>query len=143
MIEPPAVGFTGSRYGMSVAQALALRKLLAEGPWKVLHHGDCVGSDVTAHGFARELGLAVVVHPPVVGTLRARLASAQVVPPLPYLDRNRAIVTSADHVIATPVSTQVRQGGTWFTIRYAIAQGKPLSVIAPSGRIMTAEEIAW
>lgn len=43
MIESPAVGFTGSRYGLSVAQALALRKLLAEGPWKVLPHGDCVG----------------------------------------------------------------------------------------------------
>ena len=141
MIESPAVGFTGSRYGMSLLQARTLRKLLAEGPWKVLHHGDCVGCDVTAHGFARELGLAVVVHPPESSVLRARLASTQVVPPLPYLDRNRAIVMSADHVIATPRSVAERSGGTWYTIRYAVRHGKPVSVIDLGGRVLDEEEI--
>lgn len=141
MIESPAVGFTGSRYGMSVAQATTLRKLLAEGPWKVLHHGDCVGSDVMAHGFARELGLDVVVHPPESDRLRARLAGDQVLPPRPYLERNRAITAGAGHVIATPLSMTVRSGGTWQTIWYALKQGKPLSVIARDGRILAREEL--
>ncbi|CAB4162291.1 hypothetical protein UFOVP786_38 [uncultured Caudovirales phage] len=142
MTEARAIGFTGSRHGMSVAQARTLRKLLADGPWKVLHHGDCVGCDVTAHGFARELGLAVVVHPPESNALRARLASAQVAPPLPYLDRNRAIVASVEHVIATPRSVTERSGGTWYTIRYAVRHGKLVSVIDLGGRVLDEEEIS-
>lgn len=143
MIESPAVGFTGTRYGMTTAQRTTLLTLLAGGRWAVLHHGDCVGADAEAHHAARLSGLAVVIHPPINSRFRANMKGNKTLPPLPYLDRNRAIVASAERIIAAPVSTQIRASGTWTTIRYAWRQGVPLSVIAPSGRIMTDEEIAW
>ena len=31
-----------------------------------LNHGDCVGADALAHDFAIELGLKVIVHPPLI-----------------------------------------------------------------------------
>lgn len=141
MIESPAVGFTGTRYGMTTAQRTTLLTLLAGGRWAVLHHGDCVGADAEAHHAARLSGLAVVIHPPINSRFRANMKGDKSLPPLPYLDRNRAIVASAERVIAAPVSTGQLISGTWYTVRYALIQGKPVSVIRRNGTVMSDEEV--
>jgi hypothetical protein len=126
---------------MTPEQRVSLLYLLGGGRWAVLHHGDCVGADTEAHHAARLSGLAVVVHPPVVGTLRARLAGDQIRPPRSYLERNRVIVMSGDLLIAAPLSMSDRTGGTWYTIRYARKNGKPVSVITPDGRVLRGEDV--
>ena len=72
-IEPAvaAIGFTGTRYGMTVAQRRTLRSLLANGAGREFHHGDCVGADAEAHDIAVALGIEPVIHPPVIDILRA------------------------------------------------------------------------
>jgi hypothetical protein len=89
------VGFTGTQSGCSETQAAALKALLAELVCGVLHHGDCIGADATAHQVARELGAQVELHPPRNASKRAGCAmlDGEVARPLDeYLARNRAIV---------------------------------------------------
>jgi hypothetical protein len=50
-----AIGFTGTRRGMTVAQRKTLRSLLLTGSGK-LHHGDAIGADAEAHDIAIALG---------------------------------------------------------------------------------------
>ncbi len=45
-----AIGFTGTRYGMTVAQRRILRLLLANGAGREFHHGDCVGAGGRSRG---------------------------------------------------------------------------------------------
>lgn len=130
LFDPPRlkwvrVGFTGSRTGLTDAQAQALRDWLS--PLKdidvvQLLHGDCVGADAQAHAIAVELGFAVTLYPPADDTLRAFCKSAASMKPSPYLTRNAAIVRDCDTLVACPTGSEPcarRAGGTWFTIREA------------------------
>lgn len=129
------VGFTGSRDGMSARQRARLILLLTfsrSGPG-VLHHGDCVGADAEAHAVALDCGWSVVVHPPIESPLRAHCAGpddrVSVLAPLPYLERDRAIVDACSFLLAAPRSNE-RRGGTWYTIGYAKRTGRSLEVLA-------------
>lgn len=51
--------------------------------------------------------------------------------PEPPLDRNRLIVDASTELWAFPKSMTDRQGGTWYTIAYALRTGVPTLVIAP------------
>ena len=131
------VGFTGTRYGMTVKQreqVTALVHDLTSGPL-TFHHGDCVGADAEFHRIALDNGGRVVIHPPIDKAHRAfckpadewRMACT-------HLARNRAIVIEATVMIATPyeMDRQMR-GGTWYTIDRAERAGKPLVVVQPNG----------
>jgi len=132
------IGFTGTRHGMTPAQADALAARLA--PYAVadawaFHHGDCQGADAEAHEIAWMLGAIVHVHPPDNGTWRAYCAGPSRVrraAPLPYLQRNQAIVDACDVLIAAPRHAQKeRRSGTWATIRAAQKLGKPVIILPP------------
>lgn len=136
------VGFSGSRYGMTHRQNVAVRKLLAEGSWTTLHHGDCVGSDAVAHEIARDLGLNVCIHPPRSLSRRAGLVGDKNFVPTDYLRRNRNIVGESEALIATPSTIDgAATGGTWYTIQYALQHDRKLFVVSPAGRIMTEESV--
>ena len=124
------VGFTGTRQGMTSAQAEVVATLLKAG---VLHHGDCVGADAQAHAIARENGLGVVIHPPTSTSLRAFCKGDLSWPLKPYLQRNRDIVDSTQELVATPAGPEEQRSGTWSTIRYARKRGKPVTVVYPDG----------
>lgn len=142
MSEVRIVGFTGSRHGMTAHQAETLRTLLSHDRWGEIHHGDCVGSDAQAHGIARQMGIAVVVHPPKHWNWRAGLEGDKTFPPSGYLDRNRDIVNMTDALIATPKSVDgMSVGGTGYTVRYALYIGRPVFVISPNGRVMREESV--
>lgn len=137
---PGVVGFTGSRLGVSGPQLMWLREQVAGE--KVLHHGACVGADTAAHRVAVEAGLRVVIHPPVdesrmtpVDVLRGK--DVLWLPAQVYLTRNRDIVDACDRLIALPAGKQeMRGGGTWSTVRYALKVGKPVLICYPDGRVV-------
>jgi hypothetical protein len=130
MMTKEKVGFSGTRNGMSAAQKDALEQLLySMDIATTIHHGDCIGADLEAHGLAVEYGYRTVAHPPENGSLRAFTLSDEVMAPLPYLVRDRAIVEATDMLIAAPEHAQDDGGGTWYTIRYALSQGKPVIII--------------
>ena len=110
------------------------------GPW-IVHHGDCTGSDDQMDQIARELGIGVCVHPPLDPKHRAwcntrPYESVLICEPLPYLQRNHAIVADTEGLIAAP-STGIEQGrsGTWATIRYGLRSGKPVWIVRPDGSV--------
>lgn len=103
------IGFTGTREGMSVNQMLSLYKAMElanqEGITNVLHHGDCLGADSEAHDIAIDLGWLVTIHPPKSDYMRAhKCDGAIILPPLEYLDRDRAIVNASNFIFAAPKS---------------------------------------
>jgi hypothetical protein len=130
------LGFTGTRAGLTAAQAARLRELVA-GATEV-HHGDCVGADEQFHRIAIAAGVRVVIHPPTDPKQRAFCKGADaVLPPQPYLKRNQAIVRSTDYLVGCPKeATEPRPGrgqGTWSTIRFARRLGRRTEVVWPTG----------
>jgi hypothetical protein len=129
------VGFTGTRHGMTSYQREVVAKLLEGCEW--LHHGDCLGSDVQAHGLAMEMRIRTAIHPPTNESQRAFCAGQLFLPPLGYLARNRAIVNATGRLIATPHGYEEEmRSGTWSTIRFAHGVGKPVTIVFPDGSIL-------
>lgn len=134
------VGFTGTRRGMTETQRTTVSDMLAKAPGAVVHHGDCVGADADFHAISAGLGHGIVIHPPDESRHRAFCRTDgfldEVLDPLPYLVRNRAIVRASAVLIATPFeASEQPTGGTWFTIAYARQRNMPVRVVWPDGTV--------
>ena len=139
------VGFTGTRDGMSAGQRANLLLVLTgayesrQSTGAALHHGDCVGADAEAHEMAQSLGMAVVIHPPESSRARAfcgggeRGMPIRIEDPLPYLERNRAIVDACALLVAAPAGAEVMRSGTWAAVRYARKKGMRILVLEREG----------
>lgn len=133
------IGFSGTRRGMSSEQSIAVFVLLKKLMPTEFHHGDCVGADEEAHGLAFQAwGLATkrVGHPPEDDALRAFCECDELRDPLPYLDRNRAIVNETEVLIAAPNGARppiLKGAGTWSTVEYARKLKRPFYVVMPDG----------
>lgn len=136
------LGFTGTREGMTDRQQRSVYTLvLMLDPWNV-HHGDCVGADDQMDQIAVELGIGVCVHPPLDPKHRAWCdtrphdADFLLYEPRPYLNRNHAIVTDTEGLIATPKTmVETKRSGTWATIRYALRHEGPVWIVRPDGSV--------
>jgi hypothetical protein len=131
-------GFTGTRLGMSSRQLKTLRQMLYD--IDKLHLGDCTGADAQAHAEAIHLGVITIGHPPDEGHHRAFCYYDEERTPLPYLERNKAIVKEGENgLIATPKDyvqpLSMRGQGTWWTIQYAKRLGRRVWIILPNGKI--------
>ena len=118
-----------ARHGVTPAARAAFDTALQEMGVEVLHHGDCVGADATAHIVALEQGLHIVVHPPTHDIHRAWClgppATTTTLPPLAYITRNRKIVDAVALLVVLPHGyEQEVRSGTWSTYRYARGIGK-------------------
>lgn len=133
------IGFTGTRYGLTVEQMESLADLFTlfvrQTGVAELHHGDCVGSDEQAHYLAQYFMVPVVVHPPLDSVLRAWCQGAGATRVTQaYLTRNQSIVDDTDVLIATPREFgPVPRSGTWATVGYARRIGRPVFIINPDG----------
>ena len=137
------LGITGTRQHPSNAQKLAMRWLLWNVAADEVHHGDCVGVDELSHCYLLDVMNVdeairprplVIVHPPADDRYRANCEwYDKICEPLPYLDRNHAIVDAVDLLIAVPRSAEELRSGTWSTVRYARKQDKPVIIIWPDG----------
>jgi predicted Rossmann fold nucleotide-binding protein DprA/Smf involved in DNA uptake len=135
------VGFTGTREETTPEQHHALCQLVQSlesvTEW---HHGACIGADAEGIDVACEhaKGARRIAHPPenrAMVSLVALDLSDEVLDPLPYLERNRAIVDACDVLIACPKGPEELRSGTWSTVRYARKQGKRVVIIWPDGKI--------
>lgn len=133
------LGFTGTRNGMSDAQAAVFEGMLTD--VSVFRHGSCQGADVEAARIIRKVyGQKVkIIALPGPDDDHYRQDSGvddEVLPGRTHFARNRAIVAGSDMMIATPAAnTWQERGGTFYTANYSIKVGKPLIVIWPDGSI--------
>ena len=131
------IGFTGTRAGLTPGQREQIVEYLELAHHVV--HGDCIGADAAFHELALEMGIPVTLHPPVDPSRRAFCSGASaIMPALPYLERNRAIVARSDLLIGAPKETRepipMRGQGTWSTIRYDRKQRCPLVIVWPRSK---------
>lgn len=135
MSDKHIIGYTGTRQALTSFQVTMVESLLryhyAIG-YTEFHHGDCVGADEFAAVVAYDLGFRVVSHPPVYEHLRAFAKAHEIQAPLPYLERNTAIVQESQVALAVPNSELPKTGsGTWSTIRKFSQSRIPCWVIGP------------
>jgi len=136
------IGFTGTQRGMTPAQLVSVREFLANVEATEFHHGDCIGSDIQAAAIAADLRICTFIHPPLDehkrGRYRSTLVENFICAPLPYMDRNHAIVHDTDVLLATPKTAEEEQrSGTWSTVRYAAKRNKTVVIINPNGEVAT------
>jgi hypothetical protein len=98
-------------------------------------HGDCVGADAEFHSICMLLGIPIIIYPPENPDLRAFCkGAAKVMPAMPYLDRNRAMVDLSHTTLAAPDSMKERlRSGTWATVRYTRYENHALYIAFPDG----------
>jgi hypothetical protein len=133
------IGFTGTRYGMSDKQKLAVKQLFDYTTVEEFHHGDCVGADEEAVLIAGRPNIVIHSHPPKAKRLRAYAGGHVVHPEKNYADRNHDIVNQCDFLIACPEEmTEQPRGSTWSIVRYARRVGRAHTVIFPDGT-----ELPW
>lgn len=131
------IGFTGTRNGMTERQKKACYSIIKNAT--ELHHGDCVGADYMAHGFAAVNGVHVHIHPPRDKKYRAfsdrnstYVTTVYIAMPKDYLDRNKDIVDACDILVAAPETlAEELRSGTWSTVRYARKLKKPVIILDP------------
>lgn len=128
------IGFTGTSKRMPEAQTATLWVLLSG--VEELHHGDCVNADAEAHDVVRAHGGYVVLHPPTDPKSRAFCTADETRDPLPYLDRNHAIVDETEELVACPrLFVEELRSGTWATVRYARSRQRRVTFVWPDGSV--------
>ena len=139
------LGVTATREGLTQHQRIKFKLLVVEWSIAQLHSGDCVGGDTELHNIICNLmegypdsdlkrSCLTFGHPPDNNKYRAFNTYNLCFPPLPYLERNKAIVDATDHLIVCPKGKkEYKHSGTWSTKKYAESVGKPYTIIYPDG----------
>lgn len=128
------IGITGTRIGATREQIDIMVRLANDYTIHELHHGDCVGVDEQAHDFIGSRSEIIIIHPPTDPKYRAWCEGDVLLAPRSYLVRNRAIVNATDMLFGFPDGPERLRSGTWSTVRYAVEQNKPVTIIYPDGR---------
>lgn len=139
------IGVTATQHGLTPHQRQRVRDLFqsivedhaASGDTSriELHHGDCIGGDAQLDVLGRQFGFLISVHPPSDSKKQAFCAQFgdDVWVPRQYLDRNRDIARACDLLVACPrTGHEELRSGTWATVRYARAMGKPVIIVEPT-----------
>lgn len=134
------LGFTGTRHPITPVQREWLRNIMLNLTPDEVHHGACVNADEECHDICLELEIPVKVHPPKGDRLmmpreKWRSDLVEVLWHKAYLDRNRDIVDASDELIALPDGPERPNGGTWYTVRYAVSKGVPVTICYPDGTV--------
>lgn len=129
------IGMTGTRNGMTEAQAETFLRILKEKEtddnW--LHHGDCVGADADAHDLATSIGYQTHIHPPIKTEVRAFKEGTKMCKEDSYFARNRDIVNDSTLLLGFPATPFETKGGTWYTINFAKKFNHNLIIVFPDG----------
>lgn len=143
-IKYPRIGMTGTRKGMTLEQKATFFQIIFKNRPLQFHHGDCIGADSDGHYQARVASRQIVAlggqriwivgHVPDKDKTRAFCKVDEAREPLPYLVRDKNIVTETELLLACPADfIEIVRSGTWTTVRYAREQLKPIIIIRPDG----------
>ncbi len=134
-----AIGFTGTKLGMTRAQQDSVYKLLKKfyPYFTEFHHGDCLGADIEAASLAHTLEYVIVCHPPIETKTRGWFPKNTTInPEFDYIIRDQHIVDESRILIGTPHTPyEIVRSGTWTTIRYARKLGREIYIVYPGGNI--------
>jgi hypothetical protein len=140
------LGVTGSSTVITGEQLAAMEQHMILRQPDAMAHGDCIIADAMAHKTFRQLFpcRVITIWPPSLPRLRAFCGAGdpycEIMDPRPYLERDRRIAQECDELLAVPDSWgEVLRSGTWATVRYALTDGKLVTVIWPDGRV----EAGW
>jgi hypothetical protein len=123
----PAIGFTGTRKGLTERQVHLLADVLEHIKPARVDHGGCTGGDGQCHLLLKQFPIEEVhiwysnlphtwMKEPEKGRITLLIKHA----PAPPLDRNWKIILDKDLLIACPAESVMQlRSGTWSTIRYA------------------------
>lgn len=137
------IGFTGTREKLSERQLSWLYETLEtgqrDGTIATVHHGARVGADATCHRACLGMEIPVHVWPPTDTKYLAAecLTEHELVtvhPAMPYLNRDREIVSASYGLIALPFKREDDGGGTWYTVHFAQRMNKPVIICYADGR---------
>jgi len=134
MAEKLSIGIVGSRWGMNVAQGLALDALFARyTPARVVHH-DRHGAGCQAHYKALACKIPTLVFPVDPPHERAFVRDAtRTYRPIPWDAALRAVVDSSDLLVTIPCSETQAHDELWIAVDYAREAGVPVVVVEPDG----------
>jgi len=142
------LGFTGTRQGMTRAQAAAVTALLQACPPQTFHHSDALGAETEVHALVRQQCPAtqIMVHPPTRSAQRSFCVADIWRPTLPYFLCQQAVVQASDVLLAVPQSAaEMRRSGCWQAVQYARAVGTPVVLVRATGQVVwppTRQEVA-
>ncbi len=149
------LGFTGTRRGLTDAQLMLLSSVVEVPPDRVFHGGEIDGADLQFHDWLIKRGVnprSIFVLPGdarqhaywaerqrreyQANRSRETIGTFHLLATQPYLKRNRVIANECHRLLAAPgeYAMQLRSG-TWATVRYARAAGKPVMLILPDGTV--------
>lgn len=144
---PLHIGFSGTRYGMTLLQRRAVYRVFR---WYrdnrnavAVHHGSCVGADAEAHDLARMLGLAVALHPgdnPYRAEC-AMLEGERVWMPRDFRTRNAAIAACTGVLVAA-AGDGTEDRGTSHAISCAVKLERPVVIVSADGRLQRVSPLA-
>lgn len=134
------VGFTGTRTGTTDEQHRALCLWVQMHEVTEFHHGCCLGADTEAFDIVVEYAPDArrIAHPPTNRSLVSEKTlrfSHETRAPLPYLERNRAIVDETEILLACPAGPEEQRSGTWSTIRYGRKLKRRILIFWPDGTV--------
>lgn len=133
------VAITGSRHGLRTPQETRLIDLFCSTRISEFHYGDCRGVDEQALWLWVQCGSGVAhSHPATLNpewdekwrahtALFEELGIVEHEPKHP-LERNRDMVNACDALWAFP-ENDLGHGGTWYTIRYALDNDVPVTIV--------------
>lgn len=140
------IGFTGTRTGSTEASKAEFARWIGGYKPTEFRHGACKGWDAEAVTLVHELfpTCRIIAYPgfgwkdkgsdrPDRDPLAIEF-SDEVLPERFHFSRNRAIVDDSDLLIGLPPTFEPQKnGGTWYTIHYAIKRGVRTRIIDPMG----------
>jgi hypothetical protein len=135
------VGFTGTREGMTRKQFRKFCTIIRTTPMKSFHQGCCIGADTQAciAMYDYRPKVRMFGHPPTdtryMDMMNPEFCDT-LMDPLPYHERNKAIVRASTLMIATPLASTYYQSGTWHAIDFSIRKHTPVLLIDPEGTTM-------
>ena len=140
LVPTGTVGVSGTQIGMNLPQRKAFVLLLRQLAVTEFHHGDCIGVDAEAHALVRSMypRCKIIIHPPIVAVKRAFCRPGILMPPRPYLARNKDIVTACLTMIIVPKEDREQRigSGTWATYRYSVQANRQLHLIQTDGTVI-------
>lgn len=142
-----AIGFTGTRVGMTEAQYHATAAVVdgfirtSEGQTVVGLHGDCVGADHHFDVICERAELPRWKYPGNLTQYVAHTAALALYGPRPPLERNETIVRDCRTLVACPRGQEEEiRSGTWTTVRRAYKMRRPITLVFPDGTVSRYKE---